>query len=116
MALKQTLGLDVLRCKTVDGVMKELAIFVIVYNLVRLVMLRSAEQQGVAPDRISFIDALRWLCFAPSGESTPNLLINPHRPGRHQPRVLKRRKGRYSYMTKPRPELLERLGITAVKA
>ncbi len=46
----------------------------------------------------------------------PNLLINPHRPGRHQPRVLKRRKGRYSYMTKPRPELLERLGITAVKA
>jgi hypothetical protein len=116
LALKQTLGLDVLRCRTVDGVMKELAMFVIVYNLVRLVMLRSAQQQDVAPDRISFIDALRWLCFGQLGESIPDLLINPHRPGRHQPRVIKRRKDRYSYMTKPRPELLERLGITAVKA
>ncbi len=116
LALKQTLGMDVLHCRTVAGVMKEMLIFVMVYNLVRLVMLRSAEQQGVKPDRISFIDTLRWLCFMASDEPIPDLLINPHRPGRHQPRVIKRRKDRYSHMTKPRQELLEHLYSTHVKA
>ena len=116
LALKQTLGMDVLRCKTVAGVIKEMLIFVIVYNLVRLIMLRSAEPQGVDPDRISFIDALRWLCSASPGDPIPNLLINPHRPDRHQPRVIKRRKDRYRYMTKPRQILLEQLYITEVKA
>ena len=57
--LKITLGLDVLKCKTVAGVLKELAVFVLVYNLVRRVCLESARLQGVEPDRISFIDALR---------------------------------------------------------
>ena len=112
LALKQTLGMDVLHCRTVAGVMKEMLIFVMVYNLVRLIMLRSAEQQGVKPDRISFIDTLRWLCFMESDEPIPDLLINPHRPGRHQPRVIKRRKDRYSHMTKPRQELLEHLYTT----
>jgi hypothetical protein len=116
LALKQTLGLDVLRCHTVEGVMKELLIFVIVYNLVRLVMLRSAQQQGVKPDRISFIDTLRWLRSKRWDDPIPDLLINPHRPGRHQPRVIKRKKDRYSYMTKPRRELLANLYATAVKA
>lgn len=116
LALKQTLGMDVLRCHTVAGVMKEMLIFVIVYNLVRLIMLRSAQQQGVEPNRISFIDTLRWLCSASPGELIPVLLINPHRPGRHQPRVIKRRKDRYNHMTKPRQELLEQLYTTKVKA
>src|SRR5262249_62053496 len=33
--LKQTMGMDVLRCTTREGVLKELAIFAAVYNLVR---------------------------------------------------------------------------------
>ena len=33
--LKQTMKMDVLRCKTVDGVLKELMVYGIVYNLVR---------------------------------------------------------------------------------
>lgn len=56
--LKQTLGMDVLHTKSVNNILKELTIFVLVYNLVRLVMLNAAEQQNVAVDRISFIDAL----------------------------------------------------------
>ena len=116
LALKQTLGMDVLRCHTVDGVMKELLIFVMVYNLVRLVMLRSAQQQGVKPDRVSFTDTLRWLCSKRSDDPIPNLLINPNRPGRQQPRVIKRKKDPYSYMTKPRRELVQRLYTTEVMA
>jgi hypothetical protein len=36
--LKTTMGLDVLKCKTVDGVLKELIVFSLIYNLVRLAM------------------------------------------------------------------------------
>ena len=54
--LKQTMGMDVLRCRSVEGVMKELWMFVLAYNLVRGVMIRASRQQGVPPDRISFVD------------------------------------------------------------
>src|SRR5690625_1797679 len=60
--IKQTMGMDILKCKTVDGILKELAIFILVYNLVRLVMLKASQRQKVPLDRISFVDALRWLC------------------------------------------------------
>ena len=59
--LKATMRMDVLRCKTVDGVLKELAVYAMVYNLVRLVMIEASRRQGVDVERISFIDAMRWL-------------------------------------------------------
>jgi hypothetical protein len=65
--LKQTMGLDVLHCQHFAGVMKELTVFALVYNLVRIVMLEAAKRQGVALERISFIDALRWLSTASPG-------------------------------------------------
>jgi hypothetical protein len=40
--LKTTMHMDVLHCKTVSGVLKELTVFAIVYNLVRMVMIQSA--------------------------------------------------------------------------
>jgi hypothetical protein len=107
--LKTTMKMDVLRCKSEDGVMKELWAFALVYNLVRGVMLQAATRQRVAPGRISFIDALRWMCHAKPGEPPPPLIVNPHRPGRVQPRVIKRRKDRFTYMTRPRDELQQRL-------
>ena len=79
--LKTTLGMDVLHCKTEAGVLKELAAFAIVYNLVRLVMLEASRRQGVAVDRVSFVDALRWLASSPPGAALPGLIVNPHRPG-----------------------------------
>src|SRR5205807_1556364 len=62
--LKITMKMDVLKCKTVDGVLKELAVFALVYNLVRSVMGESANVQGIAPERVSLLDALRWLVGA----------------------------------------------------
>jgi hypothetical protein len=107
--LKQTLGMDVLRTKSVAGVHKELAMFALVYNLVRLVMLRAAERQDVPPDRISFVDALRWLRHARTGHSLRDLELVPRRPGRHEPRVRKRRPKEYDLMNKPRAALREAL-------
>jgi Transposase DDE domain len=107
--LKQTLKMDVLRCETWRGVWKELLVFVIVYNLVRRVMLEASQRQGVAPDRISFVDALRWLREARRGEELPRLRVNPQRRGRVEPRVRKRRPKKYTLMNKPRSELRARL-------
>jgi hypothetical protein len=107
--LKQTLGMDVLRCGTWRGVWKELLVFVIVYNLVRRVMVEAARQQAVAPDRISFADALRWLREAKRGEALPRLKVNPERPGRVEPRVQKRRPKQYKLMNEPRSELRKKL-------
>jgi hypothetical protein len=107
--LKVTLNMDVLRTKTVVGIHKELAMFALVYNLVRLVMLRAAEKQNVALERISFIDAWRWLRHAPPGQPLRKLDLVPNRPGRHEPRVRKRRPKEYDLMNKPRHELREAL-------
>jgi Transposase DDE domain len=107
--LKTTLGLDVLRCKSVDAVMKEMWMFVLVYNLVRMVMLEAARRQSVAPDRISFIDAARWLAHAPPDAPLPALVVIPHRPDRIEPRVIKRRMKEFPLMKKPRDELRKTL-------
>jgi len=59
--MKISMQMDVLRCETVEGILKELAIFSLAYNLVRSVMLESARMRGTDPDRIGLIDAVRWL-------------------------------------------------------
>jgi hypothetical protein len=107
--LKQTLRMDVLRTKTVAGIHKELAMFALVYNLVRLVMLEAAKRQKVPVERISFIDALRWLQHAPADGNLRDLAVLPHRPGRHEPRVRKRRPKEYDLMNRPRDELRQAL-------
>lgn len=107
--LKQTLKMDVLRCKTVDGVQKELTMYALVYNLVRLVMLEAAQRQRVPIERISFVDAARWLAEAATSTAPLKLRINPHRPGRCEPRVKKRRAKPYDLMNQPRHVLRKRL-------
>jgi hypothetical protein len=107
--LKQTLRMDVLRTKTVNGVHKELAMFAIVYNLVRLVMLRSATRRTMPVTRISFIDAQRWLSHAPLGSPPRKLIVLPARPNRFEPRVRKRRPKEYDLMNKPRWQLQQDL-------
>ena len=104
-SLKQTMKMDVLKCMTVDGVLKELTMYALAYNLVRVTMCQAAGRQGVEADRVSFIDALRWLRGAEEGEEMPELVVNPRRPGRYEPRVRKRRPKQYPVMKKPRAEL-----------
>lgn len=103
--LKTTMKMDVLKCKTVDGVLRELQVFALIYNMVRQVMLAAASRQGVDVHRISFIDALRWLQSTSPGDVFPKLVVNPLRAGRLEPRVRKRRPKQYPLMTKPRKQL-----------
>lgn len=103
--LKTTMKMNVLRCKTVEGVKKELAMYLAAYNLVRLAMLKAAQRQAVSPQRISFIDAMRHLAACMAGlAGAPRLIVNPHRPGRRQLRVIRGRKKQYDLLTKPRRE------------
>ena len=107
--LKTTMHMDVLHCKTVSGVLKELTIFAMVYNLVRLVMRQSATLQHTAVERISFLDALRWLSAPSTGRPLVALIVNPIRPDRVEPRVKKRRPKSFPLMIKPRQQLREQL-------
>jgi hypothetical protein len=107
--LKTTMGLDVLKCRTVDGVLKEMIIFALIYNLVRLVMLAAADRQRVEVERISFIDAIRWLATADEEERLSYLVVNPARPFRYEPRVRKRRPKNYQLMSATRKQLRESL-------
>lgn len=107
--LKTTMKMDVLKCKTVQGVLKELQVFALIYNLIRQVMLEAAGRQRVDVRRISFIDALRWLQTARPGDDLPRLVVNPSRPNRLEPRVCKRRPKQYPLMNKPRAELRKEL-------
>ncbi len=107
--LKTTMPMDVLHGKTVPGVLKELTVFAIVYNLVRLVMWQSATLQHTAVERISFLDALRWLSASSTGMPLGALIVNPARPHRVEPRVKKRRPKSFPFMIKPRQELRQQL-------
>lgn len=106
--LKITLKMDELKCKTLEGVRKERMIFLLVYNLIRLIMLRCARRQGVNINRLSFADTLAWMRYG-DVTSCPDLKINPLRPGRLEPRVRKRPKKQFPYMTIPRAELKSQL-------
>lgn len=107
--IKTTMKMDVLKCKTVDGVLRELHTFALVYNLIRQVMLTAAHRQKVPVNRISFIDAWRWLQSAEPKELLRNLVVNPDRPNRYEPRVVKRRPKQYKLMKQPRKKLKQRL-------
>jgi hypothetical protein len=107
--LKTTMQMDVLHCKTVSGVLKELTVFAIVYNLVRIVMWHSARLQHLDVERISFLDALRWLSAPSTGIPLGALIVNPIRPKRVEPRVKKRRPKSFPLMLKPRQALRQQL-------
>lgn len=100
--IKTTMGMEVLKCKTVEGVMRELHVFALIYNLIRQVMLQAAAGQNVDINRISFVDALRWLQSARTGDELSDLVVLPSRPNRFEPRVKKRRDKNYRLMRKPR--------------
>jgi hypothetical protein len=104
--LKRTLGMGAaapLSARSVAGVQKEVLAFVLLYNLVRRVMLVAAARQQVAADRISFVDAARWLLWSSSSSSSDDdegnvratLIVNPRRHRPSEPRRLKRGRKRF---------------------
>lgn len=107
--LKTTLKMRRVKSQTAEGVQKELAVYALVYNLVHAVMLQAAQRQSVDVSRVSFLDTIRWLLTAEPGQELPELVINPHRPGRHEPRVIKDLQDTYRKMTTPRSQLRKAL-------
>ncbi len=65
--LKQTMKMDVLKCKHVEGVRKETTVYAMVNKMVRLVMAEAARRHEATVDRISFVDALPWLLDSKGG-------------------------------------------------
>lgn len=113
--LKTTMKMDVLRCQTVRGVEKELTMFLLVYNLVRMTVLEAARRQGVAPtESASSMPSAGW---PPPGPATncPTWSSIP-RPGRVEPRVLKRRPKHFPFQTRPRAILRQELLAQALGA
>ena len=124
--IKQTLNLDHLRCKTPDMVRKEFWTTLLAYNLIRRIICAAATEHGKLPRRISFTRTCTTILTAWSNLSLGlynskalKLLLKqiaslktPHRPGRIEPRVLKRRRHRYPLMRKPRKKLKQRLKST----
>jgi len=106
--LKTTMNMDQLKCQTAEGVLKELIIFVLVYNLIRIAMLRAARTRGVNVNRLSFADTLAWVRYGDIS-ACPIPIVNPLRPGRLEPRVIKRQKKEFPYMTSPRADLKAQL-------
>ena len=53
--------------------------FALVYNLVCMVMGQSATLQHIGVERISCVDALRWLSAPSTGMPIRALLVNPRR-------------------------------------
>lgn len=124
--IKQTLNLDHLRCKTPAMVRNEFWTTLLAYNLIRRIICTAAITHDKAPRRISFTRTCATILAAWStlslGHYHPRAmkilldqiasLETPDRPGRIEPRVLKRRRHRYPLMRQPRQKLKKHLELT----
>ena len=119
--IKQTLNIDHFRCKSPEMVIRELWTTLLAYNLVRKTMCEAATFGGVLPRRLSFtrccahlLELRLWLMDV--AKILKGLLryltslVVPDRPGRFEPRVIKRRRHHYPLMKLPR-KLLKQLQI-----
>src|SRR5439155_21297778 len=105
--IKQTLGMDILSCKTPEMIRREVWAHLLAYNLVRKVLAQAALAGEVTPRQLSFagavqtLNAFRWLLAVGAGDN-PGLLLRAlllavathrvgNRPGRVEPREVKRR-------------------------
>ncbi len=126
-AIKAVMQMDVLRCKTPEMVVKEVAAHLLAYNLVRAVMAQAASRAGCLPRQLSFNGVLQqlrafeeqlrhgtyarmaYLCeVLIAGVGRLKLL---HRPGRMEPRAIKRRSKNQPFLTQPRDVLKAQLQV-----
>lgn len=117
-SIKSTMGMDVLRCKSPQMVAKEVAVHLLAYNLVRALMARAAQSVGVLPRQLSFKGALHLInAFQEALRRAPRARLAimqahllgaiaslklPQRPGRVEPRAVKRRPKEYPRLMRPR--------------
>lgn len=123
--IKTTMGMDILRCLTPEMIRKEIVMHFIAYNCIRRLMYAAAEEADIEVRVVSFkgsVQALRsWephLNQAKISRVERNRLISDlyeamtntpirQRPGRSEPRCLKRRPKNYQLLTSPRHEMKE---------
>lgn len=122
--LKTILKMEHLRCQSPAMAQKELFMHLIGYNLIRALMLQTVRRHDVPLERLSFkggVDAVRQFSAAIARARTNakaaalarellRLLaadLVPERPGRREPRAVKRRPKPYSLLTKPRHQFVE---------
>lgn len=122
--LKTTMGLEQLRCQSPEMVRKELLAYLVAYNLIRCLMAEAVAQAGVEMEQLSFkgtVDAVRTYTVeiraARSKKKREQLwaeLIRtivadkvPRRPGRTEPRAVKRRPKSYPLLNRPRHQFKE---------
>lgn len=122
-SIKNTLQMDILRCKSPELVRKEIWTHILAYNLIRTIMAQAADRHGVEPRSLSFKGTLQTLeAFQPlidfqeqrGSFHRMNLyeyLLNTvaahrvaDRPGRFEPRKKKRRPKPYDRLMKSRAE------------
>lgn len=121
LSFKTTLGLEVLRCRSVAMIQKELRVGQLAYNMIRLLMLEAAKRHGADLDALSFAGAQQralalmsyWNRCATQGQRRQMIdrLLEwiaadrlPTRPNRIEPRCVKRRPKPYPYLFEPRAE------------
>lgn len=116
--IKSTLGMEQLTCKTPHMNEKQMWVYFLAYNLIRLIMAQSALQANSLPRQISFKHALQiWTLWNASNAFdihheqqliTVLALIAQqtvgNRPGRIEPRAVKRRPKPFPLLMKPRSE------------
>jgi Transposase DDE domain len=106
-AIKCTMGLDVLRCKTPAMIRKEIWAGLLAYNLIRRTLLQSALTFKRSPRQISFTAAMQkiagsWMQGPLLDADAMDALLDTlwkqlskhrvgHRPNRVEPRAVKRR-------------------------
>jgi len=128
-AIKITLDMDVLRCKTPEMVRREVWTHLLAYNLVRRTILQSAFASGLSPRGLSFTAAMQaiaasWAIAALGDSGTFASLVDTHltnlaghrvghRPGRVEPRAVKRRPKPHRLLSKPRAEARAELLVGA---
>jgi hypothetical protein len=111
--IKTTLGMEVLRCMTPPMVEKELWVYLLAYNVIRLLMAQAAQHAGVHPRELSFKHTVQmwteWTANALRAEPVEFFrliaqLTVGNRPGRIEPRARKRRPKSYPWLKVPRAE------------
>jgi hypothetical protein len=118
--IKSTLGMETLVCKTPEMIEKEMWIYFLAYNLIRLLMAQSALLADVLPRQLSFKHTVQlWLSWSrqthikntQADKDILFILISQkmvgNRPGRIEPRAVKRRPKPFSLLMEKREQARE---------
>ena len=107
--------MEMLSCKTPAMAIKEIWVYLLAYNLIRLMMAQAARLADRLPRQLSFKHTVQlWIAWDRHANSIAHdyklydlfVLIAQQqvgdRPGRIEPRAIKRRLKPYPLLTKPR--------------